>query len=214
MKTDDPKFEQIARQVRQKLQVGGCHDFDHTLRVMHLAEQLLQTEPAANRDVVRYAALLHDIARPEEYAGNGKVCHALLGAEIAAELLKNSGFPTGFTEHVAAVIAEHRFRSDHHPQTLESWIVHDADKLDSLGACGIGRAFLFAGRCGARLHNRESEALAGKAYGPEDTAYREYLIKLRHLPERIHTAGGKKIAAERLQLMETFFAALNQEVYG
>jgi uncharacterized protein len=32
-------------------------------------------------------------------------------------------------------------------------VLFDADKLDSIGAVGVARAFLFAGEVGAKLHN-------------------------------------------------------------
>ena len=107
----------------------------------------------------------------------------------------------------------HRYRDEVKPETVEEKIVFDADKLDSLGAVGLGRAFLFAGHCGARLHNTEAEALAGEPYGPEDTAYREYLVKLRHLPEIMLTSEGRRLARERLDFMESFFRRLDAEVF-
>ncbi len=42
-------------------------------------------------------------------------------------------------------ILHHRYRDGRIPQTLEAKILFDADKLDSIGAVGIARAFLFAG---------------------------------------------------------------------
>lgn len=66
---------------------GGCHDFDHTLRVLANAEILLKELPEADGFTVRMAVLLHDIARPDEDEANGKVCHASLGAEYAAAVI-------------------------------------------------------------------------------------------------------------------------------
>ena len=117
-----------------------------------------------------------------------------------------------FADRIVAAVRTHRYRDDNAPQTLEEKIVYDADKLDSLGAAGIGRAFLFAGKFGARLHNTEQEALNSEAYSKEDTAYREYLVKLRYLPDAMLTAPGKRIASERISFMREFFDRLNQEV--
>jgi len=90
-------------------------------------------------------------------------------------------------------------------------IVYDADKLDSIGAVGIGRAFHFAGRIGARLHNTAAEAVGAPAYSVEDSAYREYLVKLRHVPERMLTPSGRRLAVDRARFMDEFFHRLNDE---
>ena len=189
----------------------SCHDLDHTLRVMHNAEKLLAFYPAANADIVRLSALLHDIARPEEDAGCGKCCHAELSAVYAETILRDAGVPENITFQTVNAIKRHRFRRGEAPDTLEAKILYDADKLDSLGAVGLGRAFLFAGHCNARLHNTESEALAAPPYSREDTAYREYLVKLRFVPEKMFTVEGKKIAVKRLQFMKEFFSAIEAE---
>jgi uncharacterized protein len=51
-----------------------------------------------------------------------------------------------------------------------------------------------------------------KEYLKEDTAYREFLVKLRFMKDKIFTSEGKKIARERHQYMVDFFDRLNQEV--
>ena len=205
----------ICRAVKNKLDKSeSSHDLDHTLRVFRNAEQLLTDHPEANPDAVRLAALLHDIARPEEDAGKGGCCHAELSAIQALPILRDAGIPENISAMVINAIRRHRFRKGEAPDTIEAKILFDADKLDSLGAVGLGRAFLFAGHCNARLHNTEGEALAGAPYSKEDTAYREYLVKLRYLPERMFTSGGKKNALERVRFMENFFSTLESEING
>jgi uncharacterized protein len=90
----------------------------------------------------------------------------------------------------------------------------DADKLDSIGAVGIGRAFLFAGEVGARLHNKDSDISKTKPYTREDTAFREYMVKLRWVRDRMFTKEGKRIAAERHKYMVDFFHRLDKETDG
>ena len=204
-------YSTITRIVKKHLlESESSHDFDHTLRVCRNADKLLAELPEADSDVVRLATLLHDIARPEE-KGNNRVCHAKLGAEMAEKILKDLKVEASFAQRVVSAVRTHRYRDDHAPETLEAQIVYDADKLDSLGAVGIGRAFLFAGKFGARLHNTEKEALTHRAYSKEDTAYREYLVKLRKLPEAMLTAPGKRMALERIVFMQEFFTRLNEE---
>ena len=175
------------------------------------AELLAKELPAADLRIVRLAALLHDFARPEEMAAKGKLCHAVLGAELVRPLLAEAGFEPETVDRVSQAVLTHRYRANRIPATLEAQIVYDADKLDSLGAVGIGRAFLFAGREHARLHNTREEALGSAEYSREDTAYREYLVKLSKLPGCMLTAPGRRIAGERAGFMHEFFDRLNSE---
>ena len=208
-------IEQIISAAILKLSAGeSCHDLDHTLRVFFNAEQLLKDFPQADRDAVRLAALLHDIARPEEDAGKGNCCHAELGAEYAEKILRNAGVDADVAAIAVNAIKRHRFRKGEAPDTIEAQILYDADKLDSLGAVGLGRSFLFAGHCNARLHNTAEEALQAPPYSREDTAYREYLVQLRFIPQKMFTESGKKIAVRRLQFMENFFSTLEHEING
>ena len=208
----EEKFSEVAALVRSKLDsASGCHDYDHTRRVLANAVRLAEQLPEADLRIVRLAALLHDVARPEEMAAEGKLCHAELGAKQVIPILEKAGFEPELIRHVSGAVLTHRFRAKRIPATLEAKNVYDADKLDSLGAVGVGRAFLFAGRVHARLHNTESEAVNSPAYSREDTAYREYLVKLRHLPDGMLTEPGRTIARERAAFMAEFFRRMNAE---
>jgi uncharacterized protein len=206
-------FSALEAEVKSLLEsASGCHDFDHTMRVLANARRLAALESGADLAVVETAALLHDIGRPEEIRSKGRHCHARYGAELAAVMMEKLDCSPDFIARVAACIRTHRFRGRQTPpQTLEEKIVYDADKLDSIGAVGIGRAFYFAGREGARLHNTAEEAVNSAEYSREDSAYREYLVKLRHVEERMLTASGRELARERAAFMHEFFDRLNAE---
>ena len=207
------KFALIFERVKAHLESApGCHDFEHTLRVLHHA-RVLASLIRSDLQIVELAAVLHDIARPEELTAKGKCCHAKIGSEMARNLVFEVFRDATHAAAVGEAVRTHRYRGKDHPQTVEAKIVYDADKLDSLGAIGIGRAFLFAGRENARLHNTKEEALGSAAYSREDTAYREFLVKLCKLPGVMQTAEGKKIAKKRLRFMEKFFDELSDEIY-
>ena len=207
-------FECVKNKVKAHLESAPkCHDFEHTMRVLHNARKLAAKLPECDLHVVELGALLHDIARPEELAAQGRLCHAEKGAELAPEVLRACGVTDEtLIERVKQCVRRHRFRDEMHPESLEEMIVFDADKLDSIGAVGIGRAFHFAGREGARLHNTAEEAMNSAAYSREDSAYREYLVKLRHIHERMMTAPGKLMAENLTRFMDDFFDQLNREV--
>ena len=209
-------WERVFERVRRELgDAPGCHDFAHTLRVLKNAERIASEEPGCDANAVRFGALLHDVARPEELASGGKLCHAALGAEKARRILQEEGCEDAvFAAHVSEIVRTHRYRGNLRPATPEARIVYDADKLDSLGAFGVARAFHFAGRIGACLHNTEREALASDSYSSQDSAYREYLVKLRGLPDHLLTEPARRIAADRAAFMRAFFDRLNAEQEG
>jgi uncharacterized protein len=191
----------------------GSHDWDHTERVFRLCERIGKKE-GADLGVLRLAALLHDIGRGEEDRSNGKICHGRTGAAMAGAVLAKHGLDAGTIRDVVHGIRTHRFRKRAVPKTLEAKILFDADKLDSIGAVGIGRAFLFAGEVGARLHDKDIDVRKTKPYTRDDTAYREFLVKLGRVRGRIFTREGKRIAAERHRYMVGFFDRLNRETDG
>jgi len=192
----------------------GCHDWSHVERVRKLALKIGRIEGADLR-VVEIAVLLHDIGRREEDASKGLICHAEKSAEKSRKLLAKYKLAKQAQENILQAILSHRFRKNHEPQTIEAKILFDADKLDSIGAIGIGRDFQFAGEVGARLYNLDREnAHKTKAYSEEDTAWREYVVKLSKIKDRMLTKAGKRLAADRHQFMINFFKQFWREVDG
>ena len=191
----------------------GSHDWEHTLRVYQLASRIARKENA-DIFIVKAAALLHDIARSLEDASGGKKDHAAEGEKLAYGILKSLKLSDDKTARICHCIGTHRFRGTKRPVLLEAKVLFDADKLDSIGAVGTGRAFLFAGEIGARLHNGGVKISETKPYTREDTAYREYMVKLRHVKKRMMTGEGKRMAVKRDAFMREFFTRLDKETRG
>ncbi len=204
-------FSAIAR--RHFEEARGSHGWDHVGRVYKLCEHIGPLE-GCDMTVLLLAALLHDIGRHESDKADGSVCHAELGAEMARKELENAGVSPEIVSAVAHCVSTHRFRGGAEPETIEARVLFDADKLDGIGAVGIGRAFLFAGEVGARLHDPHADHDATEPYGREDTAHREYMVKLRHIKDRLLTKTGKAMAEERHRFMEEFFERLDAETRG
>lgn len=189
---------------------GGSHGPDHSERVLATAVAIGRLM-AARLDILIPAALLHDIGRQEESRCQGRLCHALRGAELAVPILRDLGYAAVDIEAICHCIRSHRYRGGHIPSSLEARILFDADKLDSIGAVGIGRAFLFAGQIGARLHNPEADPTATLPYSLEDTAYREFQVKMSRVRQQMLTPVGRQLAEERHAFMQLFFDQLTWE---
>jgi len=208
------RWEFIRKLVQKELSSTlNSHGWDHVRRVYELCLKIGKKEKA-DLTILGLAALLHDIGRKEEQASKGKICHAQVGAKKAEAILLRLGVPDQIRKEVLECIRSHRFRGKQVPKSLEARILFDADKLDSIGAVGIGRAFLFAGEVGARLHNSHQDLSKTVSYSREDTAYREFQIKLIKVKERMLTSSGKSLAEGRHRFMVRFFNRLDAEVKG
>jgi len=191
----------------------SAHDFDHVLRVLAMAERLAHTE-GADIEIVRAATLLHDIARADEDTSGGD--HAQMAAERAHAIVLARGATLQQADAIAHAITSHRFRSSTPPQTLEAKILFDADKLDSIGAIGVARAYQVSGALNQRMWSEVSpDAMATRDQRNSDhSAYAEFVVKLSKVRERLFTASARQIAEERHAYMAEFFARLGREIKG
>jgi len=195
---------------------SSSHDLEHARRVVGLARHIARSE-RADEVLVACAAWLHDIERAREDAGGPD--HAEAGAATARRLLAGRA---GFSERDVGAIADavlcHRFRSGPDPTTPEARALFDADKLDALGAVGLGRAYMMAGEHGQRLHTRPPEGAGPRHVGEIDhseySPVEEWMVKLRHLPRTMTTREGRRLAMNRALFMEAFFKQLEDEVSG
>jgi len=117
-----------------------AHDLEHALRVRAWGIKLAEEE-GADVTVIELAALLHDIGR----SGAIEKTHAESSAGLAVNILNKTGYPEDIVLRVKEAIASHSREAGHEPKTLEAKILYDADKLDFVGAIGIGRLFTLAG---------------------------------------------------------------------
>ncbi len=208
-------LERFARGLHEG--AGPAHDFSHVERVLALAERIAEAE-GADLFVVRAAALLHDAGRTTDEGKESRGDrHEEESAELARPLLDSLGVEASIRDRVIAAILRHRHRRGAEPEALEDKCLYDADKLDSLGAVGTARAYLWLGEYGRSVHYR-SDSWAGvdlKSNATEaDSFQREWEIKLRHLAARMTTATGRALARERHERMERILAWIEDEVAG
>jgi uncharacterized protein len=191
------------------------HGFDHILRVYHLAEQIARAE-GADLELVLTAVLLHDAHGGLPSAAGGRATHHHDSAAFARQVLEAEGWPEGRITAVQHAIRSHRFRDNSEPPgTLEAKILFDADKLDAIGAIGAARAITYAAKHGQPAYAEPSERFCATGElepGEPYSAYHEYIFKLRHLRDRLHTPTAQVLAEDRHTFMAGFFERLRLEV--
>ncbi len=218
MKITKQTIKQIEVEAK-KFFVGasGCHDWSHVERVCNLALFIGKKE-RADLNILIIACLLHDIGRKEEMKSRGKFCHAKKGAELANKILHKYKIDQESIDNICHCIITHRYRNKNIPKTIEAKVLFDADKIDSIGAVGIGRDFLFAGYLQHALYTGNEKKLIklkkDQSYTVDDTAIMEYEYKLKNVKNKILTTTGKKIAKNRHDFMTIYFKRFWQEVKG
>jgi uncharacterized protein len=192
------------------------HGFDHVLRVLGTAEWLAG-QVGADGEIVRAAALLHDASGAAPGSQSGRTHHEQASAAFAREILQAEGWPLERIEAVEHCIRAHRYRSAEAPRTIEARVLFDADKLDVLGAFGVARTIAYALQAGQPIYAEPSQAFRANGTaeaGEPHSAYHEYLFKLRHVGERLHTDPARALARQRHDLLVRFFDALAEEAKG
>jgi len=198
----------------------AAHDYDHLVRVIALADKI-QASEGGDLPTIWAAVALHDIGQERERHHGGD--HASIGAELAIELLKDTPFPQHSIPGVQQAIREHRMTGGVTPQTLEGRILYDADKIDCLGAIGIGRLYCITGRYNQKVYAPVPDDIVEPIdpqmirllrrrsdYSPSI----EFQLLFTDLPDHMTTNTGRELARERFAFMQEFFTRLRQEVEG
>ncbi len=191
-------FEQLIQRV-QALQTGEAtgHDWFHTQRVLAMSLEIARQEDC-DEDIVRAAALLHDVA-DHKFGYTPESRHALL-----RRLMTDCAFPEAFQAAVIEVVESISFSEGvpcRESLRKESDIIKDADRLDALGAIGIARAFAYGGKMGRPI------------YDPADPAnsLQHFDDKLLRLAADMRTETGKALARERHAFLLAFKAQFLRE---
>ena len=199
---------EFAKRLLEKDSTG--HDYHHILRVTKLALRIAQTESGADPELVGLIAALHDV---DDRKLSPETCK---NQDNARCFLENAGLETGKIAMILKGIRQISFKGTDSvaPDSLEARCVQDADRLDAIGAIGIGRAFAFGGARGRSMYDPEQPPVIGmdgetyaKTQGPTINHFYEKLLLLKDM---MNTETGKAMAVHRHGFMEAFL----EEFYG
>ncbi len=204
------KIESEAKETFKNL--GPSHDWSHIERVTKTAVNIAKKEKA-DVSIIKVASLLHDIGRHSIKEVNYD--HAVEGAKIARKILRGySQISDKDKENIIHSIESHRFRNNLIPRTKEAKCLHDADKIDNIGAIGIARSYIYLGETMDCVIYMKAKKEKNPDSRRTNSVQEEYEIKYKHLPEKLMTQSGKSIARERLKYMKSYLQRLKNEVFG
>jgi uncharacterized protein len=189
----------------------NAHDWAHIGRVSATARKLCLNQDV-DEEVVLAAVYCHDIVNLAKDHPDRKNA-STMAAETARPLLEAAGFSSEQISKIVAAVIEHSFSKGLSHSSLESAIVQDADRLDTLGAIGILRCASVSTQMGGKFY--EPFDPLGKDRVLDDKAFMldHYTTKLFKLPELMNTRSGRRLADERVAFMRSFVLQLESEIH-
>ncbi len=206
-------IENTVAFVKEKLEGAEAgHDWYHIERVWKLSKKIAEAENC-NRDVVELSALLHDIADPKFHNGDETIA-----PKISRAFLEEQQVPEDVIEQVLFIIKNISFKNRAEIPAnppVELKIVQDADRIDAIGAIGIGRTFNFGGYKNNPIYDPEIkpnlEMTKDQYKKSNGTTINHFYEKLLLLKDMMNTEKGKELAQERHDFMQAFLDQFYKE---
>ncbi|AMV68703.1 HD domain protein [Pediococcus damnosus] len=187
------------------------HDYAHIQRVVKMAQRLAQGSAQGRLFVVLVSAELHDVIDEKIVADQTKAEN-----EVRSFLEAHQVFQADI-DAIFAIITHMSFSKnlEHHYQlTLEGQIVQDADRLDAIGAIGIGRAFYYGGAHGHIMYDPKiapRQKMTHDEYRQNETVINHFYEKLLKLADLMNTSAAKQAAQHRTAVLEDFLQEFKAE---
>ena len=189
------------------------HDYFHTLRVFKMATHIA-TQEKADLQIVQLAALLHDVddrkLSPETTATKAN----------ARRFLAENGVAEDAIQTICQIISDISYAGKDSviPSTLEGQCAQDADRLDAIGAIGIGRAFAYGGSHNRFMHHPDIpprvDMTKEEYHNSQSTTINHFYEKLFLLSDMMTTPTAKHLAAARQTYMQEYIAQFMAEWEG
>ncbi len=190
------------------------HDWWHIYRVWKNAITICEHE-GADTFIVQLAALLHDL---DDWKFNESGDETPLRAKAWLDSL---AIDPSITDAVCRIIMHISYKGagvENKMDSLEGFIVQDADRLDAIGAIGIGRAFAYGGWKNRPLYDPDSPPQMHQTFeqykNSKSATINHFYEKLLLLKDMMNTATGKRIAEQRHAVMVQFLEQFMNEWEG
>lgn len=207
MKAKPEIYNEVKKWMRKN---DPAHDFEHVLRVYETAKMIC-TEEKANKKLVLYSVLLHDIAAFPKNDKRSKISSTKSSKE-AKKILKKFSFPDEEIKIISNAIEDHSFSKHKKPTSLEGKILQDADRLDAIGAIGIARTFAVGGSENRPFYNKSDPFCSIRNPNDQNWTLDHFYKKLLVIESKMNTKSGKKEAKRRTKILRRFLTDLKREI--
>jgi uncharacterized protein len=187
-----------------------AHDWPHIGRVSATAKKLARGQDV-QLECILAAVYCHDLVNlPKNHPDRSRASE--LAAEAAEPLLNEAGFSKEEITLTKTAIIEHSFSRGLRPSSMESAIVQDSDRLDSLGAIGILRCASVNTLMKSKYYDPFDPFAESRPLDDKTFMIDHYFVKLFKLPELMMTEAGKKEGYLRVEFMKSFLEKLKEEI--
>ena len=190
------------------------HDWWHIYRVWKNAITLCDYEKA-DPFIVQLAALLHDL---DDWKFNDSGDETPLRAKAWLDSLSIDPATTDRVCRIITHISYHGAGVVNKMDSLEGYIVQDADRLDAIGAIGIGRAFAYGGYKNRPLYDPDSPPQMHQTFeqykNSKSATINHFYEKLLLLKDMMNTSTAKRVAQQRHEIMLQFLDQFMNEWEG
>jgi len=190
------------------------HDWWHIYRVWNNAVSICKDEKA-DVFIVQLAALLHDL---DDWKFNEAEDET---PQRAKAWMESCDVDSNVINQVCEIIMNISYKGiqvENKMKSLEGFIVQDADRLDAIGAIGIGRAFAYGGYKNRMMYDPDSPPRMHASFeeykNSKSATINHFYEKLLLLKDRMNTAAAKKIAEQRHDVMLRFLDQFLNEWEG
>ncbi len=190
------------------------HDWWHIHRVWRNAVAICEQENA-DLFIVQLAALLHDL---DDWKFNDSDDETPLRARAWLEAC-SVDIPTA--DKVCGIITHISFKGagvENKMNSLEGLIVQDADRLDAIGAIGIGRAFAYGGYKNRMMYDPQSPPQLHASFeeykNSRSATINHFYEKLLLLKDMLNTPTARRIGEQRHAVMLRFLDQFMNEWEG
>jgi uncharacterized protein len=213
--TQNDIIQQTVDYIKQEFQDDSSgHDWWHIYRVWKNAIAICEHEKA-DRYIVQLAALLHDLDDWKFNEAEDETPHR------AKAWMEQHSVDPFVIDQVCEIIMHISFKGanvENKMNSLEGFIVQDADRLDAIGAVGIGRAFAYGGYKGKPLYDPDQPPHLHENFeqykNSRSATINHFYEKLLLLKDKMNTTTAKRIAQERHNFMVLFLDKFMNEWDG
>ncbi len=207
MKAKPEIYNEVKKWMRKN---DPAHDFEHVLRVYETAKMIC-TKEKANKKLVLYSVLLHDITSFPKNDKRSKISSTKSSKE-AKKILKKFSFPDEEIKIISNAIKDHSFSKNKKPTSLEGKILQDADRIDAIGAIGIARTFAVGGSENRPFYNKSDPFCSIRNPNDQNWTLDHFYKKLLVIESKMNTKSGKKEAKRRTKILRRFLTDLKREI--